>query len=330
MAASDHPGSGRTVLKSVLGVAIGAVCLWLAFRQMSLTEVLAVLSVVQPGAVMVAIVAIIGATVLRAWRWKLLFPPGEREMRFFELWRILVVGQMINIIMPSRLGELYRLYRVERSENRSVPETAGTIGIEKAFDALVFLVLIFLTFFEATLPANLREARRAAILTSGGLFAGLSLFWLLGMRVLYALERVASFFGELPQRLIERWLRPLFIGLSATRDWRRFVSVLSASFLTWGAAWLANYACLVALKINGSPAAALTVLVVVLSGTVITTSPGNIGVFEYLCVVALSAFQVSRPEAVSYGILLHTVAYIPPVAIGAGVLLLKTLPSEKR
>jgi hypothetical protein len=43
-------------------------------------------------------------------------------------------------------------------------------------------------------------------------------------------------------------------------------------------------------------------------------------------VIALGIFEVPRTQAVSYGILLHIVAYAPPIALGAGLLLLKAIP----
>jgi hypothetical protein len=44
--------------------------------------------------------------------------------------------------------------------------------------------------------------------------------------------------------------------------------------------------------------------------------PGRIGIFEYLCVLALGVFNIPESTAFSYGILLHVVALLPQTVIG--------------
>ena len=317
---------GPTLTRAFVGAALGAACLWLAFRRVPVTEVLRVLAAARPAPVALAVAAIIGATVLRACRWKLLFPPGDRALRFGRLWAILVVGQMINILVPARIGDLSRLYLVERVERRAMPETLGTLGLEKAFDSLVFIVLLWALSLQANLPESLDQARHAVAVTSAGLLVALGVTMAFGERALNAAGRSRLLPARVRHSLVERWLRPLLEGLTARRHPGTVLAILIVSFLTWGAAWLANYACLEALHIAPSPVAALVVLVVLQLGTAVATSPGSLGVFEYLCVLALGVFQVGQSEAVGYGILLHVVAYLPPVALGAGLLVSKVVP----
>lgn len=44
--------------------------------------------------------------------------------------------------------------------------------------------------------------------------------------------------------------------------------------------------------------------------------PGKIGVFEYAVILALSLFDISKSQALSYGIMLHLVAYLPKILMG--------------
>ena len=62
--------------------------------------------------------------------------------------------------------------------------------------------------------------------------------------------------------------------------------------------------------------ATLTLLVFLQVGVRLPSSPGSIGVFHYLCVVALSFFGVTKSVALSYGLLLHLVTFLPTSLLG--------------
>jgi hypothetical protein len=63
--------------------------------------------------------------------------------------------------------------------------------------------------------------------------------------------------------------------------------------------------------------ASLLVLVVVHLGLVVPTSPARIGVFHYLCLLALLFLGVDRSQALAYGFVLHSIVVLP--IIGAGL-----------
>jgi len=58
------------------------------------------------------------------------------------------------------------------------------------------------------------------------------------------------------------------------------------------------------------------VLLAVQAGNIPPSVPGKLGVFEYAVVLALSVFGVSKGMALSYGIMLHIVAYLPKIVLG--------------
>jgi hypothetical protein len=66
------------------------------------------------------------------------------------------------------------------------------------------------------------------------------------------------------------------------------------------------------------PAAWLLLLAVLQISAVvpIPTSPGRIGLFHYLCVVTLAIFGTEKSVAMSYGLVLHIVTYLPMVVGG--------------
>lgn len=63
--------------------------------------------------------------------------------------------------------------------------------------------------------------------------------------------------------------------------------------------------------------AALVLLVVLQIGTAVVSVPGNVGVFHYLTVVTLAAWDVPRPTALAAAVVLHAVSLGPKVVLGA-------------
>ena len=60
---------------------------------------------------------------------------------------------------------------------------------------------------------------------------------------------------------------------------------------------------------------ALVVLVVLQVGISAPGVPGRIGVFQYLCILALALFQVDNATGLSYGILLQGIILVPTTLI---------------
>ena len=82
----------------------------------------------------------------RSWlvtlRWRLLFFPDHRERRLAPLFRAVVVGQMLNIVVPLRLGEVARMYLVAEDERLSKARVLATLAVEKALDLGMFALAV--------------------------------------------------------------------------------------------------------------------------------------------------------------------------------------------
>jgi len=66
--------------------------------------------------------------------------------------------------------------------------------------------------------------------------------------------------------------------------------------------------------------AALFLLIVLQVGSAPPTTPGKVGVFHYLVVLAMSAYSVDKELALAYSLVLYAVALLPKIMIGLGVL----------
>jgi uncharacterized membrane protein YbhN (UPF0104 family) len=73
----------------------------------------------------------------------------------------------------------------------------------------------------------------------------------------------------------------------------------------WLVAALTNFLLLLAFDLPPSPLAALFLLAVLQGGVAVPSTPGKVGVFHYLCQLALSVFGVPATVGFGYGLVLH-------------------------
>jgi len=64
-------------------------------------------------------------------------------------------------------------------------------------------------------------------------------------------------------------------------------------------------------------AAAPFLLIVLKIGVAVPSVPGKLGIFHYLCTLALGVFGLEKGAALGYAVLLYFVVFVPPSLLGA-------------
>jgi hypothetical protein len=161
--------------------------------------------------------------------------------------------------------------------------------------------------------------------------------FLLSHRQAWIIDVVARAAQLLPaawQDRLERAFRQALGSLSVLRNLRVNLRLQAWSLAILANSVLTNYAIFLALDMGLSLAAALFLLAVLQVGVAVPSAPGKLGVFHYLCVLALGVFGVAKESAIAYAVLLHVVVFVPPSLLGAVFLWWETvrgrsLPSQQ-
>ena len=306
-----------TWISMLAGLAAGGGGLWIVSRNVSAREVIDAASSANFSLLAAALALVIFASWLRAVRWRGLFAEDPSRLTVVGLWRIILIGQFINVVLPVRAGEISRPYLVRRRFGRDWWETGGTIALEKAFDGVAFALLLLMASMVLPLPEAIEGLRFAIVIPAAGAAGALVAFALGGASIVRHLERFGARGG---------WRARVFGGLAAfTRTFgalrRPSVAgrLLMQSLAIWAIASIPNYLVMAALDMPIAPVSGLAILIALQLGTAIASTPGNIGLFEVICVGILAAFGIERAPALAYGVLLHVTAYSFPLVVG-GVL----------
>ncbi len=294
----------------VLGSLFSLACFILLLRGVQWSVVGATLAETRLVLLAVAVVVELLTFWAIAARWQRLFVPHPAPTKG-RLFQILNIAQLVNALLPAKLGPLVRAYLAGQGEGSKVAFALTTIVGEKVLEGLSLLMVA--VGFLPLMPL-------AGELRSRAWIGAIPFFMLLGLMVMVASYReiVSVWVGS----LFARWPRLLSLAqstLEALEVWRNGWAVLTLvgwSLGIWAITVLLNQLLLWSLGIQVSPVAAVLLLVILQVGVRVPSSPGSIGVFHYLSVVTLSLFGVDKSVALSYGVILHLVTYLPASLLG--------------
>ena len=297
----------------LIGVFISVLLLWLAFREIELTEVIITFNNLHWGFVVLALVLSIVATFSRAARWRLLLEPDVQMVPFLHLTSVLFFSQMLNILIPLRAGEFARILLIQPI---SKVHTLGSIFIEKFLDLLTLAAFLLVLPLTLSLPEWFRESIQSLLLITLAVLIMLSLLFFLK-------DKLLSLYSKLINKLHFGWRHrlgnALAYGLKSLDVFHKpWISLRLQmwSFLIWGMGFLVNYVVFKAVRLDLPMSAALFLLLVLQVGVSLPNIPGKLGVFQYATILALSVFQVEKSIALSYSLVLYLVGFGPHLIFG--------------
>lgn len=321
-----------------IGIAISAIALAIAFRQVDFGMVWAALGKVNYWFLASSLVPLLLFLVLRAHRWRLLFYP-RTELRVGNLFAVISIGYLLSNIFPARLGDVARAYLIGDSERVSRTTAFSTIVAERVLDALCAVGGFFVALPFAPLPDWMIRSGLVvgiAALAVVGVFVFLVrrrewtlrlLEWVLNLLHWPEPEIVQRFWGRLTSRLARDRSRSsasvpwagrsrlkalagsLIDGLAGITTLR-----LGPALLLWSVAiWIviSAYYWLVLLAFDATQpfVAGLAVTSVTALGMTVPSSPGYVGVFHVLARETMGLFGMQPETGLSYALVAHAADY---------------------
>jgi uncharacterized protein (TIRG00374 family) len=301
--------------KFCLGVLSSAIFLTLAFQQVEWARTAATLRDANLVLASLGTGAALATLVTFAFRWRVLLS-STAELSVKDTFSYIMIGYLANIVFPLRMGEVVRAVLLGKRHGISPSLVFGSVVLERTLDLLTILILALAIFFIMDIPPAIRAGMM--ILAGAGLVLLVTLLFLAQSvnRVLGWVGRPSSVVpGILAERLamlVERFAG----GLAALRHGRELGLVLCLSALAWAIAGTATVSYLAAFHLHAPWYAGFFVLTVTNLGSAIPSSPGFVGVYHYLAVLALSVWVPDKSEALGYAIGTHGINVLTNILIG--------------
>ena len=311
--------------KAILGIGLSIALLWWAFKDEDFGEILHELKQADPLLFIAAAAAATAVFWPRAWRWRTLLEPVAPGTPFRSRFAATTIGFMGNNLLPARIGEFARVFALSRMERVPIVTGLGSLVIERLFDAVFVVGLLFLAL---TLPGvpDISTAKGANLTAVANTLAILiAVAFILGTLLVLFPQRSVGFF----ERNIARWLphgirRPLVDALEAFLSGLgilRSPKLIVVATLQSAALWLFNafgfWLGFQAFGIDVSFSGALLLQSVIALAVSVPSGPGFFGLFEGGAVIVLhELYQIEKDKVLGFALGFHLGGFIPVTLIG--------------
>jgi uncharacterized protein (TIRG00374 family) len=291
----------------VLGYILSAICLAWVLHGYQFNELIPDIRKLDWWWVTAAVLCELLLYVVHGWRWNILLKPVVK----LPLWRTvqaIYVGLFANEVLPLRVGEFIRPYLLAHWNDFNLSVVFASVAVEWLIDGFLLLAAFLITtIFVNRIPEELTVA---VVLLGMLLVTGtIALVWVvMHKQHAHAVIRESKWAAA---------LRHVVEGLHLMGNRRTLTQTSLISLGCLLLQYLAGYMAMRAFVLDYSFWVACGVLTIVRLATVLPTAPGNIGLFNIACVMALRLFELGDQDARTFSFILFGVQTLPLLLGGA-------------
>lgn len=307
-------------LRLFFWTAVAVLCLYLSLKEVDLREVRSTILSVNIGYIWLGLVVNLIGLLLRAWRWHVLVSVGQNSIRFPNIFRSYVMGQLVNWFLPGRAGDFGRAYTIAQKTGGN-SFSLGTVAVEKALDLIAYTGIFFLVMAAYPLPIWIRSA--AGFVGFVGLVAVLGMIGLVRIpdRLVMVLRFILHWLPEDWQKRLIALFKSGIASLALFNHWRGVLLMSTLTGIIWLLAIFTNYVLFLAFDLNLEWITAVILLIGLQVGITLPGVPGRFGVFQYISILILGLFQIDQSTSLSYSIALQAVVLLPLIVLGITAML---------
>lgn len=311
---------------------MGLLLLWLLYRKMDFRSLGRTLTEEADWGILI-IASFFGTlgNFFRGWRWSILLEPLGNKAKLFGNSALTVQGNYaVNMVLP-RLGEIWRCSTMKVYTGIPFSRLLGTVVVDRGMDVVVAAVLaaaaamlnlpFFLNFFEQ----NPQFLSKMETLSSN------PLFWVAvaAFLVLFGGGVYLFFFRKKRDGKIGSAVTNLWEGLKTVFTMRRKWEFLLHTVLIWVSYFLQFYLTFYAFDfMSGLGWQEALMTFVLITFAVAAPVQGGIGAWHFMVIFSLVFFGVSRTDASSFALIVHTLQTLWTTVVG--VLCIGFLPFYNR
>ena len=262
-----------------------------------------------------SLVALSVTVYLRAIRWRLLFAAETRPPLPAAL-RSLLIGLLFNQILPLRAGEAARVVVLNQEAGTSRAEALGTAVVERIFDVLALLVILFVTLPLLPTLTWIQGAAVFALFFVAVVALGVVFLVVVGDRLLRIVFAPLALLPGLTRARTNAAAANLAGGLGALHRPRLAFASFAVTMISWLVAGISYWCVLRGFELGLGFEAALLLLVTTNLALVIPSLPAGVGVFEAATIFTLAAYDIGESSALACAVVLHAVNFFPYIAAG--------------
>lgn len=301
--------------KTLIGLLVSLIFLYLSLRKIDFSAVIQIFSQSNPYTIILIIILAFLGRIILTYRWYLLLHfTNKRNLR--DTFNYVNIGYLINNIFPARVGDFLKSYLWAKKVRVSQTDTLASVLVERLFDLTGMGMIFVLALLILNLPSYAFKGGIVLIIFCFFGFAGLLLLAINNVKLLHFQEKYKN-------RNILNWIlnkvNKLSIYSAFLINIKLTFGLILLTVLVWFTYLFSGY--LIIEDLHPSQfswhTAVLSLLFLSLA-FIIPSTPGNLGVYQYACILAFEITDVgySREEALVFSLISQLPVYFLSIILG--------------
>ena len=304
----------RDTTIGILGIIISVVCVAYLAIYFDFKKAFITISEVQVWYVFGMVGIYLSTFAFRTWRWELMF---EVKKTFSTYFKAIILGFAGNNLLPARGGEFIRMEYFKRIAGQDRLPVLASIMLEKVLDAIVLISILMVILFSIESGINdtdfVTYILKSVVILFGTIIALILSIRFYGQKIICYFKNHQSFVLNKVGDLIRRTYRAIeFLDFDL-----KTLKVIILGFFIWvieGGMYVLGIS---AFNLPVDPVTSgYLALVFVNFGILIPSSPGYIGVFQAMVLLALTLLGIEEQKSLGPSILIHSCQFIPITILG--------------
>lgn len=306
-----------------LGFAFALFFLWLVLRQLNIEQLKNAFISAELAYICVAVVIFYVGYACRIERWRIMLSQESPGLTWLCCAGPLMASVAANNVLPFRAGDLLRAFGFNKRLSISAATSLTTLFVERLLDLLMVVGFLGVSLAYFGLESS------SVVGVGGGflMMAGLAILVVLLFPAFFrpiafwfckCLTKISPAIGAKVQSEIEK----IFSALIHTSKGATMVRLIIWSLLAWLFEGIVFWLVAIALPSVTNSLASWLALPVGTLATVIPSTPGYVGTFDYFTAQAMLALGNDAIGAAAFAFLVHLVLWLPPLIVGGAYLLI--------
>lgn len=254
------------------------------------------------------------STFVRSLRWRILLN-AEAALDVMTVFWATAAGYLGNNFLPARAGELLRSLLISSRSKLSTTYVLTTALSERLMDviALVLWTSIALMGMSAK-PRWVADVSRTMAFVAGAGAVVIAILPHTGRLLETILERI-----PLPPGIRQRLLKlagQIMLGAGAFHNWGRFFGFAGLTAVIWPLDCLTTITLARGMGIDISFSVAMLLIAGLGLSSALPSTPGYVGVYQFVAVTVLAPFGVARDAALAFILVFQAIGYVVVTVFG--------------
>ena len=320
----ETPSKRGGLLRLAIGLPIAAVFAWLAFGRIDWSAAGSTLAEARLMP-LIAALALLGVDFsLRTLRWWWMLRTFDKTLPTSACFAPFFGSFAANNILPMRAGDLIRIVGFRHHIGAPAMRILGTMVIERLLDLFMLLAIFFVGLHSladgAINPKFITGAKLIA-----GIALGLLVFLIVAERlILRGVRKLeASDFARQRGWLMRglKWFDQALSTVSIFRSPTMVLALCGFSIAAWLCEGAVFYCVAWSLGIEVPPIGAWFAMSTGTLATLLPSSPGYVGTFDYFAMRGIIAYGAAEDPAAAFTLLAHLMMWLPVTIVGGLFLL---------